>query len=375
MRRLIAKAIPLLLPLACVSLALAGLAWHSGEALPISSVADIQEQDETVIFGSSQIESIMGYKLERYRRRLPKILILGSSRMMQARDRFFTRSPEAVYNAAGPGWGLPTIVQFYERLPQPPDIVILGIDQFWFNADLPLSTAPDAAAEPDFGWESIRRATVETTHRLLGGQLTIPQILAGEDPVYSRRGLGLQALQSSFGYRADGSLQQGMLIQSRQMQAAHVAAALTNFEGNDRFAPASQINQTALDLLADLLIQLSLDGVMVVGVTPPAHFVVFEAMEASGANRYIDEATREAARLFDAHGYHYHYVADLRAYDVDSGGWYDRIHLTESTTLRMLLLLFDAHPEIFAEFTDVAVARELLTNAANPMDVLGELPH
>ena len=193
----------------------------------------------------------MGYKLERYRRRQPAILILGSSRMLQARDRFFTKAPEAVYNAAGPGWGLPTIIQFYERLPQPPEIVLLGIDQFWFNADLPLSTAPDAALEADFGWDSIRQATVETTHRLLGGELTIAQILAGADPVYARRGLGLRALQSSFGYRADGSLQQGLLIESRQMQAAHVAAALTDFEDNVRFAPASRINQTALDLLAD----------------------------------------------------------------------------------------------------------------------------
>ena len=171
MRRLIAKAILLPLPLICISLALAGMAWHSGEALPIATVAEIQVQDNTVIFGSSQIESIMGYKLERYRRRLPSILILGSSRMMQARDRFFTKAPESVYNAAGPGWGLPTIIQFYERLPQPPEIVILGIDQFWFNADLPLSTAPDAALEAVFGWDSIRQATVETTHRLLGGEL------------------------------------------------------------------------------------------------------------------------------------------------------------------------------------------------------------
>ncbi len=374
MPRLFAKAILLLLPLACISLALAGLAWHSGEALPISSVADIQQQDETVVFGSSQIESIMGYKLQRYQRRQPTILILGSSRMMQARDRFFTKSPEAVYNAAGPGWGLPTIVQFYERLGQSPEIVILGIDQFWFNADLPLTTAPDPAAEPDFGWESIRQATVETTHRLLGGHLTIADILAGEDPVYASRSLGLKALQSSFGYRADGSLQQGMLIESRQMQAAHVAAALTDFQDNERFAPASEINQTALDLLEDFLGQLSLDGVTVVGVTPPVHFVVFEAMEASGANRYIDEATRQVAQLFDAHDHHYYYFADVRNYDVDSSGWYDRIHLTESTTLRMLLALFDDHPLIFSEYTDTDVLRELLANAANPMDVLGELP-
>ena len=167
---------------------------------------------------------------------------------------------------------MPTIIQFYERLPQPPEIVILGIDQFWFNADLPLSTAPDAALEADFGWDSIRQATVETTHRLLGGELTIAQILAGGDPVYARRGLGLRALQSSFGYRADGSLQQGLLIESRQMQAAHVAAALTDFEDNVRFAPASRINQTALDLLADFLARLKVDGVMVVGVTPPFHY-------------------------------------------------------------------------------------------------------
>ena len=75
-----------------------------------------------------------------------------------------------------------------------------------------------------------------------------------------------------------------------------------------------------------------------------------------------------------AHGYPYHYFADLREYGVDSSGWYDRIHLTESATLRMLLALFEEHPALFSEYTDTEVLRGLLENASNPMDVLGELP-
>ena len=373
MARLLTKTALFLLPLAIISLALAGLAWHSGEALPVDTVAEMQQLDDSIIFGSNQIESILGYKLERYRRRLPRILILGSSRMMQVRDRFFTRSPEIVYNAAGPGWGLPDQIQFYERFLQPPEIIIIGIDQFSFNGDLPMSTAPEADIV-DYGWQSIRQATVETTHRLLGGDLTIAQILVGEDPVYLRRSLGLKALENSFGYRADGSLQQGLLIQSLQMQAAHAAAAVADFQGDGRFAPASHINQATLDSLADFLARLSSDEVTVVGVTLPFHYAVYEAMEASGANRYIDEATRQVALLFDEYGFPYYYFADLRDLGAGSSGWYDSLHLTESNTLRMLLQLFDGHPEIFAAYTDTSVLRGFLANATNPMDVLGELP-
>lgn len=374
MGRLIAKAFLLLLPLGVISLALAGLAWHSGEALPIKMVAEIQQLDASVIYGSNKVEDVLSYKLQRYDRRLPRILIMGSSRMMQARDQFFTEAPAAVYNAAGPGWDLPMLIQFYERLPQLPEIIIIGIDQFWFNGDLPMTTTREATIESDYGWDSLRQATVETTHKLLGGDLTVAQILAGADPVYLRRSLGLKALENSFGYRADGSLQQGLLNQSPRMQSAHTAAALANFEGEGRFAPASHINQAALDMLKDFVSTLSSDGVKVVGVTPPFHYVIFEAMEASGANQYIDEAARQLARLFDEFGYPYTYFADMRVYGVDSSGWYDRVHLTEAATLRMLLELFEDHPDTFAAYADTSVLRALLANASNPMDVLGELP-
>ena len=113
MNRFFRKATLILLPILFTSLCLVGLAWHSGEALPIKIVVNQQQSSEGIIYGTRQIEDILSYKLASYEWRQPDILILGSSRLLQFRSEFFNNDPGAVYNASGGGWRpAPSLLSF-----------------------------------------------------------------------------------------------------------------------------------------------------------------------------------------------------------------------------------------------------------------------
>ena len=112
---------------------------------------------------------------------------------------------------------------------------------------------------------------------------------------------------------------------------------------------------------------------MVVGITTPFHFEIYDQFRALDSYSYLDKAAERVRSLFDAYGFPYRYVADLRPYGADTFDWYDWQHLTESGSLRLLYVLFQSLLELFDRYVDLAEVRSLLANYTNPMDVLREL--
>ncbi|MCY4072321.1 MAG: hypothetical protein OXG60_13570 [Chloroflexi bacterium] len=51
----------IVLPLTVVTIGLSGLAWHTGEALPIADVVSRQQLDKDIIYGTRLLEDIMPY--------------------------------------------------------------------------------------------------------------------------------------------------------------------------------------------------------------------------------------------------------------------------------------------------------------------------
>ena len=375
MNRFFRKATLILLPILFTSLCLVGLAWHTGEALPIEIVVNQQQSNEGIIYGTRQIEDILSYKLASYEWRQPDILILGSSRLLQFRSEFFNNDPGAVYNASGGGWRLPQFIEFYEQLDSLPSIIILGVDSFLFNADMNLSARTVPIETPGYSLDSIRLATIEIVHTLLSGALTLEEMADRRDPVFGRLSIGLKAIEISFGFRADGSLQKGRLVASPALAEYDVQRDIASFMGmGHSYTPGSRLNYTAFELLDSFLERLYADGVAIIGVTPPYHFNIVEKMQESGAYKYIDLAIPRLKSLFAQNGFPYYSFDDMRKLGADSSEWYDGHHPTESNSLRMLLVLFEDNPEIFDKYADLAKVRAILKNSSNPMDVLRELP-
>lgn len=376
MRRLILKLCLFFLPFSAIHLMLAGLAWHSGEAMPVGRIVKLQQNQAGAFFGSVTESRYGDYKLAAYRSRQPKILILGNSLTLNLRSEFFTKRPDAVYNGSVGGWHLPNMRTFYQRLESQPEILITLIDLGWFHADIK-SAADENPYNPDteFEFKRIQQATVEMVHRLMNGRLSASQVLQRRDPLTGRTSLGLRALELSHGYRLDGSRQLGRLAIRPDHWSRLVQEELDRASDAPEISSADlYIHEPAFALLHKFLQEAKDDGLSVFGVTTPRHFAILERLKELGRDRHIAPIRARVEELFATFGFDYHYFGDMRAYGASANEWYDGRHMSESNSLRMMLVLFEQHPDVFDPYTDREQVRSLLESFTNPMDIFHELP-
>ena len=375
MRRIILKLGMLSLPFALLALALAGLAWHVGEALPVERVVESQHVAPGIVYGQERSCNLMAYKLATYRIRKPELLILGNSLMLNLRADYFTENAAAVYNGSVGGWMFSDMMEYYGRTSQLPKLIVLLVDLRWFKGDTAKAPSAPQDTSDRCGHEDLIYAMNKTAHELLSGDLTLQDLLDRRDPVFGRLVLGLRAIRNGTGYRLDGSRRFGWLTVSRDLQAERRIKSINSFAAvvDGRFAPGTQLHEPAFAALDAFLARLKRDGVMVVGITTPFHFEIYDQFRALDSYSYLDKAAERVRSLFDAYGFPYRYVADLRPYGADTFDWYDWQHLTESGSLRLLYVLFQSLLELFDRYVDLAEVRSLLANYTNPMDVLREL--
>lgn len=373
MTRFVSIVLLILLPMPVLTLALAALAWHTGEAMTVKAVVARQHAHSGIIYGVSRAEPAMAYKLASYHHRKPDILILGDSIMMNMRSPFFDRAPDAIYNAAVGGWTMESVQRYYQQLEEKPRIIILGLDFIWFRRQENVQSV-SPKVELEFGFDWMRQAVVETAHVLLGGDLRLDQMLNKVDPVFNRETLGLKAIEDSSGYRADGSWQQGLFMASEARQARRVRDYIRLFEDGVGFlGPSNHVNESAIESVAAFLEIVKEDGITVIGISLPFHFTIMEGMQDRGNYQYMEKTVSRLDAVFAAFAYDYHFFDDLRKLGASENEWFDGHHLAESTSLRVLLFLFATYPELFEQYASTEVAQHTLDHFSNPMDVLREL--
>lgn len=373
MYRLIAKLAVLFMPIAMATLALMGLAWHSGEAMPVEYVVDAQQTDGAV-YGSRNVYQLADYKLAGYNRRQPDILVLGSSHMGQIRENFFALAPHAFYNGSMPALELYGLIDFYDRMQTKPSVLIVGIDLIWFNADY--DGYRRAVVVPDFrsDYERMRAAMDVTIRRLVNGETSLTQLLERRDPVYGRLSLGFRAIEVGWGYRPDGSMQLGLTAASMDLQRQLVQRDVAEYMfAGERYMPGSNLKDSAFEELDGWLQTLQDDGVTVVAVTTPYHFLIYRGMQESGAFGYASKAIVRLQALFSALGILYHNFGDMSLWGAQENEWFDGFHMAESSSLRMMQVLYDSDPDVFDAYVDRNYVRHVLANFANPMDIFHEL--
>jgi len=377
MLRLLAKLCALFLPLAVLTLALAGLAWHAGEAMPADWVVALQHNAPGLVYGQERSCDLMEYKLAAYRSRQPEILILGSSVMLFIRAAFFTENPEVVYNAAMYSADLTYMLEYIVRLDHHPKIIIALVQPQWFIADTETEASHlSTSLSKSCGFEDFLLAMTRTARYLMGGDLALRHLIERHDLASGDPSLGLSAIKKGVGYRADGSVIRRRLTASLELQDQLRTEALNNqFTNikNARYAAKIALSEPALGKLDTFLAGLHQEGVTVVGVSTPVHFEIYEQMLELGAYSNLDEAARKIEAIFAAYGFSYHFINDLRSYGMADYDWIDTAHLTESGSLRLMLALFQQHPDLFERYTDINKVDSLLANYTNPMDVLREL--
>src|SRR5574340_762986 len=186
-------------PVALVLAVFESVLWLAGESWPLTWVVRCQQRDPGVLFlRGSMGQAFQPYKLLAVQSRRPRVLVLGSSRVMEFRAEMF--GADSFYNAGGMIQGVDDLHAFVRQVGRDrlPRVILLGVDLWWFNSNLHVAPS-DMLSDPARSWA----AHLNAIRKIAKAPDAWPALLSAALP--PRRYIGLQASRSGSGFRADGS--------------------------------------------------------------------------------------------------------------------------------------------------------------------------
>ncbi|MCS5712308.1 hypothetical protein [Candidatus Berkiella aquae] len=183
--------------------------YNSGELLPVEEIAHKQcVNNQQCIVGLATRNQGYYYKKALYQETKPKVLILGSSRVMQFRKAFFSQS---MINAGGAMNSINEGLSFLRDVlkESTPEAVIIGLDYWWFNQN---ALEPSLAVKPPpkLSHTLTLRSYLLPYKWLWQQKITLGQYVQRMNPLYSflehaEYGIGVDGIFYQNGFAEDGS--------------------------------------------------------------------------------------------------------------------------------------------------------------------------
>jgi hypothetical protein len=376
-RRFLARLILFGLPVAAVLSIPVAFAIHMGEALPVRAIVTMQQGDTPILYGPTDREPILAYKLLATQTRQPDVLIIGSSRVLQFRSQFFDRNPAAFYNAGGEGWGIDEIHTLVGHLDaaHAPKILLVGLDQVWFDQDYVSWEEPPILKTDDVNvsFERLIPSTRKLIDTLIAGDVQWGDVLDPHEYINHSVGLGLDALQGARGYRNDGSHQEGDLLQNPALgDLARKHDIDKAPEGWRQFVQGNDVAEPMMQQLDSFLQLAQSKGMTVIGFGPPFMPTIVQIMRDGGKTEYLPKSATEIEALFAQRGFHYFDFTDPTAIGGSDGEMYDGWHASELLSLREYIAMLKALPDALGPYSDLNALETTAAQADNPLIVFGQ---
>lgn len=328
-------------------------------------------------------------KMARYAAIKPDVVALGSSRVLQFRQRSFTR-PFSNFGTSLSTLLLLSVSQAMV-LVHPPKMVLLGIDFWWFNEvrytrnDYFIPTGPQIAAgwpnevrrtpfEPgvlDTGYRFLREVNRQLRRIPLMARFLAPEYLpvfasltTGFDvwgaPAVYRANVGVAGLLSGAGVDLQGSYHYSWAFKpgnERPGFAPKLDRIERRAEGFEVAPGVSNHHWRQLTLSIDVLRQA---GAQVIVFLPPFPGPIVRRMEETGDYGIIDDL-RERLAALDVPTFDFHDPATIGSGDCEFA---DGMHGGEVTYLRMLRAMTLSPDSGLAEFVDLPAVETLIDRFA-----------
>lgn len=256
--------------------------WRTGESWPLARVVDTQLSLGTTpsLYGRMLFSQQFNvYKYAMIQRKHPRIVIHGTSRVMQIRDFTFHPLEPWFYNAGGMIQSPQDVATYAERirsgdLPRPA-VLIFGVDPWWVKeGDTHAGWLDNQSLQDDVG---LLPAHVEAA-RLLARRRVFPwkALLAGTpqpSPGYRYQAIGAKPLFDGEGFRSDGSLQlapdvvRASMHDSRYKDRYQILQMVTEYR--EPFALPARLDHMRVTMLLTALTELQHMGIEVYVFLPP----------------------------------------------------------------------------------------------------------
>ena len=300
--------------------------YKAGEIRPFSSYIRPLKQGQLLELGYSYIDKTYKFHMTDEVMR-PQVLALGSSRIMQVRH--FIVSPKyTFYNAGGAIQKVPELSLFINKLHDSPKLILMNIDQWWFNrayldADQPFD--PSVYDEPELDILKLGRLICDFYADVVKCKINLKKVFSSDD-------IGLNAICNDIGFCADGSPNSSdRIIIPEEQDDYNFKNVLERIrEGKDRFQYGNQADSTQVRVLEDFLHQCVSRHIKVVAFLPPFAPYVYQRMKELGKYGYMPQLYGMLKPVFDKYEgcsfYDFTDVTDMGAHDYD---FYDGFHGSE----------------------------------------------
>lgn len=349
-----------------------GVAMYSGEAMPLRSVINLQEEYPQTIYLPDDREKIFAYKWLGFVERQPEVLMLGSSRSLNFRSAFLNNQPDAFFNGGASGMRLREIEAFVNLMtPETaPKVLLISSDQFWYNS-LWLDNREEAnISSDDIDLQRVLLTTRKVWQKVYGGELTILQVLNPYEKIYGNRALGVEAIVEGAGYKADGSRQTDVVTLSPAQQGALRDQNLQDYwAGRRHYQRGNQVSAEAMEQTERILQKAAELGIEVIGFSPPFLPEIYHGMVNTGQYQYLDKSGSELKALYEKYGFLFFDYTDASVVGGTSEEMIDGIHPSEMLSLRIYMALVEVHPELLGEYSDLPALQRAIENAANTHEV------
>jgi hypothetical protein len=319
--------------------------WRTGESWPVDRVLDVQQRQPDAIFMRGLLDqSFYAYKWRGVLRSRPRVLALGSSRVLKFRRTMFGTESGVFYNAGGLVTNVGDLEAFAERLPPEPtpQVLILGIDLWWLNP----AHAPgdEFLIEDDGAWSW--QGHLLALRTLLGrpsaiGPLFRPQLFPHPE------GIGVIARRRGEGFRPDGSLESNLPLPQTAEGWAFVDREKPPIlrsirRGVGFFEPAEDVAAPRLERLQRALTRLRSRGIQVIGFAPPICSEGVRLLDTEPRQSGLWNAFRSrVAAVFAAEGLSFFDASSPDRLGLDDRYMIDGIHAEETFHVHLLRRMLD----------------------------------
>lgn len=337
---------------------------ESGELMDVDEMIAIQQSQSDTLIGLAYSNPANYLKLKTAFVLEADVITLGTSRVMQFSERYFSTS---FYNTGGGVSGnFDEYTNFLENLEveYEPEVIILGLDSWIFNS----------------GWrgEQVKYdefISIEKSKIGIGDVIFSMLSDYGEgkwniSDLYHSKQIGMNAIENGDGFRADGTYRYNNIIRNYETNNAieHQVTIEYIENGTKRFQYGDSVDMETVDELDELLKYCNAREIEVVAIIPPFAPVAWDLMQVNGNHQYMQQIYNTCSALFAEYEYELYDMQDIAFLGVDDGYFIDGFHGSDVAYALMCQHMI-SEGSILGEYIDEDQLHELIENRYSNLEL------
>jgi len=297
------------------------------------------------------------------------IIALGSSRVLPFRENMFKTS---FYNAGYTIEKADDFVPFLEGISSEkyPKVLVVALDQWMFNQEWNKAQTLNKDSlywknsyTTNFTFSLLKQVAVKIYQR----EYSITDLLKKKDSINK---IGIQAQIKNTGFRKDGSMYYGKLIESKLNNDTtyldyNFKDTYNRIEnGNRRFEYANDIDKTTINKIEQLIDFCTKHNIHLIAFLPPYADAVMKKMKEVGKYSYLDKIDTQIKPLFVKKGFEYYNFSTMKSINSNDTETSDGFHGNEVAYQRLLIEMLQQNSKL-NEFADLEKLKKDLQNLKN----------